>query len=243
MALTDKKSSGIGIILVIVLIVLILVIAFIVSGVNGIFAVIKTVLIISFVVAFLGFVFYIIYYLFFKKHRIDLTYENWKDYVKSATDNGADMMEDLVLYGDKHHSTKRFMTIKGYLRIVGFDNVQYDMFIGKRSPANPFEDYKVVMLKPDQHSDLVGDVYVYGISLIMKYGYYFLNNELLNYDAIDKFVSKDTFRSVVYATLGDMKGIVDRAVGMDAEEIKARNKDKLLKLPVLQGQQDSNQQQ
>lgn len=243
MALTDKKSSGIGILLVIALFVIILIIGFIVSGVNGIFAVFKTVLIISFVVAFLGFVFYIIYYLFFKKHRVDLTYENWKDYVKSGTDNGPDMMEDLVLYGDKHHSTKRFMTIKGYLRIKGFDNKQYDMFIGKRSPNNPFEDYKVVMLQPEQHSDLIGDVYVYGISLIMKYGYYFLNNEILNYDAIDNFVSKDTFRSVIYTTLGDMKGIVDRATGMDPEEIKNRANQKLLKIPMLSGQEQSTPKQ
>ena len=135
------------------------------------------------------------------------------------------------------------MRIQGYLRIQGFDGKEYDMFVGKRNPNNFIEEHKVIMLEPQQHSDLVGDVYVYGISLIMKYGYYFLNTTQLDFNAIDKTVINDTFRTLMYETLGDMKGIMDRAVGVDPEVIKQRNSEKLLKIPMLSGQQNSNQNQ
>lgn len=210
---------------------------------QGIMGIVKAFFVIAMIVVFFGFLFYIIYFLFFRKIRRDLTFENWKSYLKSAEDNGADMMEDLILHGDKNHSSKRFMTIKGYLRIKSFDGKDYDMFVGKRNMNNPFEEAKIIMLTPDQHSDLIGDVFVYGISLILKFGYYFLNDTMLDFKAIDKHVANDTFRTLMYETLGDMKGIMDRAVGISPEEIKLRSQDKLLKIPQLSGQQNSNQQQ
>lgn len=241
-AFDNRESKKTGIFLIIILIIVVLIIAFIVGGVGGIFGIIKAFFTIGLIVGFFGFLFYIIYYLFFKKVRRDIPYENWKAYLKSAEDNGADMMEDLVLTGDKNHSSKRFMTIKGYLRIKSFDGKEYDMFVGKKNVSNPFEEPKIVMLAPNQHSDLIGDVFVYGISFILKYGYYFLNQTMLDFNAIDKAVANDTFRTMMYETLGDMKGMMDRAVGLDADEIKNRNAQKLLKIPMLSGQQNNQQQ-
>ncbi len=157
--------------------------------------------------------------------------------MKSAKDNGSDMMTDLVLMGDKYHSAKRFMTIKGYLRIMAFDGNDYDLFVGKRSTNNPFEEDKVVMLLPDQHSDLIGEVYCYGISLVQKYGYYFLNTHMMDHKAIDEHIAKDTFRTTMYYLLGDMKGLIDRSTGLDPDFNKERQREKLLKIPVLQGQE------
>lgn len=193
--------------------------------------------IMALIVVFFGFVFYIIYYIFFKKHRRDLPFENWKKYKESALANGSDMMDDLVLTGDRNHSTKVFMKIQGYLRFRSFDGREFDMFVGKRSPNNPFEEHKIVMVEPKEHTDLIGDVMVYGISLINKYGYYFLNSSLLDYGAIDKTVTFDTYRSLTYETLGDLKGLIDRATGLDAEYRKEVQQQKLLKIPLLTGQQ------
>lgn len=237
-ALTDKSSKKTGLFLVVVLVIVILIIALVVGGAQGIFSVLKIFLIALFVAGFLGFLFYIIYFLFFKVHKIDIPYENWKSYVQSAQDNGSDMMEDLVLTGDKNHSSKSFMKIMGYLRILAFDNKEYDLFIGKRNTKNPFEEIKMVMLHPDEHTDLIGDVYVYGISLIQKYGYYFLNNTLLDFQAIDTHVAKDSFRTMMYYVLGDMKGLIDRATGLDPDYAKERQREKLLKIPVLSGQEN-----
>jgi len=239
-ALSNKDSKRNGIMLIALLFVVILVLSFVFGGAQGLFGVIKFFLTLSLVVGFFGFVFYVIYYLFFKKHRRDVPYENWKSYLQSALDNGADMMDEFILTGDKMHSAKRFFTVKGYLRVRGFDNQEYDVFVGKRNPMNFLEEYKIVMLKPTQHSDLVGDVYVYGISLIMKYGYYFLNTEMLDFKGIDKSIALDTFRTIMYETLGDMKGLLDRATGLDAEFSKQRQQEKLLKIPVLSGQQQNN---
>lgn len=236
-AFDNKQSKKTGIMLVIIIFVIILILSFIFGGVEGIFGVIKFFLTASLIVGFFAFVFYVIYYLFFKKFRRDIPFENWKSYRRSALDNGADMMDELILTGDKYHSAKRFMTIKGYLRILGFDGKEYDMFVGKRNSVNPLEEHKIVLLQPKEHSDLIGDVYVYGISLIMKYGYYFLNTEMLDYKGIDKSVASDTFRTIMYETLGDMKGLLDRATGLDAEFSKQRQSEKLLKIPVLSGQQ------
>lgn len=237
-AFSNRDTSKTGIFLVVILLIIILIISFIFGGASGLWGVVKFFFMAIMVVAFFGFVFYIIWFLFFKKVRRDIPAENWKSYLRSALDNGSDMMEELILTGDKNHSAKRFMTIKGYLRIMGFDNKEYDMFVGKRSSTNPFEDYKIIMLLPEQHSDLVSDVYVYGISLIMKYGYYFLNSSMLDFDAIDKTVASDTYRTLMYETLGDLKGIVDRAVGIDPDEIRNRANQKLLKIPQMGGQQN-----
>jgi len=242
-AFTNRESKKKGIMLVIILFVIILILAFVFAGADGLFSIIKFFITASLVIGFFGFVFYIVYYLFFRKFRQDITYENWKSYLRSALDNGSDMMNELILTGDKHHSAKRFFTIKGYLRVLGFDGQDYDMFVGKRRPLNPFEEYKIIMLKPKEHSDLIGDVYVYGISLIMKYGYYFLNSEMLDYEAIDKGVAKDTYRTIMYKTLGDMKGLMDRATGLDPDEIRRRNEQKLLKIPILSGQQNNQETQ
>ena len=236
-AMDNRDSRKTAIVIVIVIFVVILLLALLFGGTQGLFGVIKFFITIAFVFGFIGLAFFVVWYLFIKKHKRDVPFENWKDYLRSAKDNGADMMGDLILTGDKYHSAKVFMTITGYLRVMGFDGKEYDMFSGKRNPMNPFEEDKIIMLEPNQHSDLIGDVFVYGISLIKKYGYYFLNIKTMDFNAIDKTVAMDTYRTLMYETLGDMKGLMDRATGLDAEFRKEQMQQKLLKIPVFSGQQ------
>lgn len=241
-ALESRDNRKTGIIIIIAVIVIVLIIAFIIGGTQGIFGVIKVFIGIMLFVTFIGMIVYVVWFLFIKKQRRDLPFENWKDYKESCLDNGSDLMEDLVLSGDKKHSAKSFFKIKGYLRVLGFNGKPYDMFCGKKSPNNPFEEYKIVMLEPEQHSDLIGDVYIDGISLVKKYGFYFLNTDMMDWNAIDKTIAMDTYRTLMYETLGDIKSIVDRATGLDPEIIKERQRDKLMKIPQLQGQQPPPQQ-
>jgi energy-coupling factor transporter transmembrane protein EcfT len=238
-AFDNRESKGKGIILIIIIVVIVLILAFVFGGASGLWGIIKFFLMGVLIIGFFGFIFYVVWYLFLKSHPRNIPHENWKGYLRSALDNGSDMMEELVLTGDKNHSAKRFMTIKGYLRVLGFDGQEYDYFIGKKSGMNFLEEYKIVMLKPNQHSDLVGDVYIYGISLIMKYGYYFLNTNMLDFNAIDKTVANDTYRTLMYETLGDMKQIVDRSIGLDESYRKEQMNSKILKIPIMSGQQNS----
>lgn len=241
-AFDNRDTKRTAITLIVIIVVIILILAFLFGGATGLFGVIKFFITASLIIGFFAFVFYVVWFIFFKKTPRNIPYENWKSYLKSARDNGSDMMEEMILTGDASHSAKRFMTIKGYLRIKAFDGLEYDFFVGKRSSMNFMEDWKIVVLKPDQHTDLIGDVYVYGISLIMKYGYYFVNSTMLDFDAIDKTVAMDTYRTLMYETLGDMKGLLDRATGLDAEFRKEQLQSKLLKIPVLSGQQQQQQQ-
>ena len=236
-AFDNRDTKKTAIILIILVLVVILILSFFVGGVNGIFGAIKAFIMFSLGIGFLCLIFYVVWFIFFKKNPRNIPAENWKSYLKSALDNGSDMMEELILTGDANHSAKRFMTIKGYLRILAFDGREYDMFVGKRSSMNFIEDYKIIVLDPSQHTDLIGDVYVYGISLIMKYGYYFVNSKMLDFDAIDKTVAMDTYRTLMYETLGDMKGLLDRATGMVTTFAKEQQQQKLLKIPTLSGQQ------
>lgn len=242
-AFSNKDSKRTAIVIIIISIVVILILSLLFGGAEGLFGVLKFFLTLAFVVAFIGGIVYVVYYLFIKKHPRNIPYENWKDYLKSALDNGADMMQELILTGDKFHSAKSFMTIKGYLRIKAFDGSEYDLFVGKKSPMNFLEEHKIVMLKPDQHSELIGDVYVEGISLIKKYGFYFLNQSMMDFETIDQTVAMDTFRSLMYETLGDIKQITDRAIGLDPEFRKRQLDSKLLKIPQLAGQQQQSGEQ
>jgi len=147
-AFTNKESSKTGIILIIVIVVIILILSFVFGGVDGFLGIIKFFITFSLIVGFIGLLIYVVYYLFFRVNRRDIPFENWKSYRASALENGSDMMEELVLTGDQMHSAKRFFTIKGYLRIKGFDGKEYDLFVGKRNPANFLEEYKIVMLNP-----------------------------------------------------------------------------------------------
>lgn len=236
-AFDSREGKKTGIIVIIVALIIILILAFVFGGAEGLFGVFKFFLTLLLVFGFIGLAVYVVWILFIKKNPRNIPYENWKDYLRSAKDNGADMMNDLILTGDKFHSAKVFMTISGYLRVMGFDGKEYDMFTGKRNKSNPFEEDKIIMLQPKDHSDLIGDVYVYGISLIKKYGFYFLNSTTLDFDAIDKSVAIDTYRTLMYETLGDLKGLMDRATGLDSEFRKEQMNQKLLKIPTLSGQQ------
>lgn len=241
-AFDDKNSKKTAIFLILIVIVVILILAFVFGGAQGFIGIFKVFFYLLLFVSFIGLLIYVVWFLFIKRHPRNIPIENWKTYLKSAKDNGADTMEDMILTGDQKHSAKKFMTIKGYLRVEGYNKKQYDMFVGKRSTWNPFEEYKIVMLEEHEHTDLIGDVYVYGISLIQKYGYYWLNSAMLDFDAIDKTVALETYRTLMYETLGDLKGLMDRATGIDPDTIKERQRDKLLKIPQLQGQQPTSEQ-
>jgi uncharacterized membrane protein YhdT len=242
-AFDNKESKRNAIILMVLVVVIILIISFFLGGANGLFGIIRFFMSLMLFVGFITLIVFVVYFIFFKKHRRDIPFENWKDYKKSALQNGADLMDELILVGDKHHSAKRFMTIKGYLRVMNFSGEEYDMFVGKRSSINPFEEHKIVMLKPDHHSDLIGDVYVKGISLIQKYGYYWLNSQMLEFQSIDMNVAMDTYRTLMYDTLGDMKQVVNRAIGIDPDFRREQLAQKLLKIPSLQGDNNNGNQE
>jgi hypothetical protein len=237
MAIENPQARKKAVILVVLLIVIIIAVAILLGGFQGVIGLIKTVIILAFITGFIGFIVYIVYFIFFKAHKKDIPFANLKNYVQSALANGNDLMDNLVLTGDKKHSPKKFIKIKGYLRTKLFSGEERDLFVGKKNPLNPFEDWKVILIDPEDHSDLIGDVYVKGFSLIKRWGYYWLHTDILKADDIDKNITFDTYRTLLYDTLGDFKSIVDRSMGLDIEFSREMKKEKVLKIPVLSGQQ------
>jgi hypothetical protein len=63
-----------------------------------------------------------------------------------------------------------------------------------------------------------------------------LHTDILKADDIDKNITFDTYRTLLYDTLGDFKSIVDRSMGLDIEFSREMKKEKVLKIPVLSGQ-------
>jgi hypothetical protein len=237
LAIENPEAKKKAIILIGILVALVILVAFLLGGFQGFIGLIKTIIIIGFVVAFIGFIVYVVWWIFIRKHKKDIPYANLKNYIQSAISNGKDYMDGLILTGDKKHSPKTFMKIKGYLRTRLFNGEERDMFVGKKNPLNPFEEWKVVMISPDDHSDLIGDVYIDGFSLIKRWGYYWLHTDLMETEKIDKQVTFDAYRTLLYDTLGDFKGIVDRSMGLDIEFSREMKKEKVLKIPVLSGQE------
>lgn len=113
----NKESKGKGFWLIIGGIILIVTFVLIFVGWGSIS---KFVWVIFEIIAFLGLmalIFYGVYYFFFKEHKYDVNYVNYKRIVKSATLAKYPLLKDFYLSGDKGHSRVKIGKIKGYTRM------------------------------------------------------------------------------------------------------------------------------
>lgn len=83
----------------------------------------------------------------------------------------------------------------------------------------------------DEHSQLIGDVKVYAVSVISKFSYYWPNRAFLDVVRIDIAVIREAWRGGIHQFLKDMVSINQRAVGLDSEHQKGIDNRKLLKIP------------
>ncbi len=196
----------------------------------------------------IGLTFYIIYYIFFKEHKIDITYVNKQKLIDSATVSKPQHVNDLYLTGDKFHQSVRLGTIIGWCRIRIFKPVlsdkkgkdrikeeitEEDVFVFKQSPF-PFsliEDPKVLRVHPDQHSDLIGDVHIKGFSTMKLSEYYYVNNDVLDIGKIDYNILQEAKRGMMFLTLSEMKQIMDEAIGINPKHQKEMQGRLMTKIP------------
>jgi len=116
-----------------------------------------------------------------------------------------------------------------------------DCFVWKKMmwPFSLFEQPKVLRVLDDEHSQLVGDVKIYAVSMIKKFGYYWPNRAYLDIARIDHAIIKEAWRGHIHEFLKDEVAIARRAVGMDAQHQKALEERKLLKIPSPMGETES----
>lgn len=204
----------------------------------------------------------------FQKPKIDLVENDRQDMVEAGMLSKPPMVRDLYFTGDKEHGEFKVGKIIGYVQLQSYKDmdiiaglnpdqieqmekmgkipaeyiIKEDVFVFKRFgfPFSLFEEPKVLRTLEDEHSQLIGDVKVYGVSMIKKYGYYWPNRGHLDIARIDIGVIREAWRGQIHQFLKDMVSITQNAVGLDSEYKKELDRRKLLKLPTpLGGQEES----
>ena len=241
-------------IIILILIILLSVLRF-GFGITAIDGIISNLFIWIVVLFILGLVFYAVYWLFFRPHKIDVTYMNKERLIAAATLGKSPLMRDVYLSGDAGHSSVRLGKVIGYARIeiMKTDNIgglktdaktgkpipesltraQQDVIVFKRDPfpLDMIEEPKVLRCDPDDHTELVGDIKIKGFSLVKLSEYYYLNKDHLDVNKIDYNLQQEAKRGVLFLNLADMKSIVDIAIGIDSRHEKSMQKDSMIKIP------------
>lgn len=253
-------------IIVVLALAVILVYTYISQGQQGLNAVLQSFLKWVLIATVLGLILYAVLR-FLRKPKVDLVENDRKDIIDAGIMSKPPMVRDLYFTGDKDHGEFRVGKIIGYVQLQSYKDIdliagltanqldelekrgeipsQYiikeDVFIFKRLPFpfSIFEEPKVLRTLEDEHSQLIGDVKVYGVSMISKFSYYWPNRAHLDIARIDIGVIREAWRGQVHQFLRDMVSINQRAVGLDSEFKKELDKRKLLKIPSPLGEPES----
>jgi len=203
----------------------------------------------------------------FAKPRVDLVENDRRDIIDAGMMSKPPMVKDLYFTGDKEHGEFRVGRIVGYCQLMSYKDldlisgltkkqleemelrgtvpseyiIKEDCFIFKRwpFPFSLFEEPKVLRTLEDEHSQLIGDVKVYGVSILKKFSYYWPNRSHLDIARIDIGVIREAWRGQVHQFLKDAVAIQQRAVGLDSEFKKDMDSKKLLKIPSPLGEESS----
>jgi hypothetical protein len=115
------------------------------------------------------------------------------------------------------------------------DKEEQDVFIVRaKGFLSIFTDPMVIRVAPSQHDELVGDVTLYGYSLIPISEYWYPNSDYLDQRKIDFAILRESERSTMFEGLRDMKEIVDKAVGLDSRHKKEIESKALYDVPEVQ---------
>jgi hypothetical protein len=265
---TNTDKSKIILVGVIIIVVLVVGYTLLTSGYQGLSSLLGSVIVWVLIIAAIGVVVWVVMKLM-QKPKVDLVAADMQDIIDAAMLSKPPMLNDLYFTGDKEHGEFKVGTITGYCQLQSYKDlnkiaeltkeeidvlekkgidpsnyiVKEDVFVFKRFgfPANLFEPPKVLRTLEDEHSQLVGDVKIYGVSMIKKFGYYWPNRGHLDIARIDTAIIREAWRGQVHQFLKDMVNINQRAAGLDADHRKDLENRKLLKIPSPLGESESRQ--
>jgi hypothetical protein len=256
----ESRSDTRKVILFVVILIAAIILGYVwyTSGQAGAFAVIKQFFIYALIAAVIGLIIFAVMKLL-AKPKIDLVENDRRDIIDAGILSKPPMVKDLYFTGDKEHGEFRVGYIIGYCQLQSYKDldllagltktqlkemeergevpseyiIKEDCFIFKKMPFpfSLFEEPKVLRCFEDEHSQLIGDVKVYGVSMLKKYSYYFPNRAHLDIARIDISIIREAWRGQVHEFLRDMVSINQRAVGLDSEFKKGMDQRKLLKIP------------
>jgi Ca2+/Na+ antiporter len=249
MALTDpqEKRTKQGWVLAVIVLILIIIYAVATQGPLGIKAVLTAIVKISIWVMVLLGVVYAVYKVFFEKKEVNIIANDKQAIINAGKLCKPPLLKDLYFTGDREHGEAKVGHIIGYCQIQTYEDAQKgeaipeDCFVFKtmRFPFSLFEEAKVFRCLPNEHSELVGDVKIYAISPIEKFGYFFPNHTFLNIRRIDVSVVKEAYRGQIFETFKDLSVITKKATGLDSDQMKSLENRKLLKIPSSMEEQET----
>jgi hypothetical protein len=228
----DSRRNAIFIIVIgIVIFMAVIIVAY---GGMGIVYVLKALLQYGIIGGIILMAFYAIYYIFFKAHRIDVSYINKKRIVDSARLTKLPYLQDLYVMGDKEHQSARIGRIVGWTRLENFKGEQEDAFVIHKwpFPLSMFSEPRVIRVGVEDHTPLVGDVYLKGLSLIKWGEFFWINQSQLDFQKIDETVKSEALRSQIFMTYADFKTIVDALLEISPEYRKRLEERRLIQLPT-----------
>jgi hypothetical protein len=251
MVFDDEAKKKMMIYFSIAVFVGIIIYALITSGAMGARAVLWSIVKYTVILGIIFAIMYVGYKIFFAKTEVNLVANDRKDIVEAGTLCKPPLLRDLYLTGDKEHGESRLGRVIGYCQIQNYEDAEEGLPIAEdciifkkyRFPISWFEDPKVLRCYPEEHSQLIGDIRVFAVSPILKYGYYFPNSAFLNVRRIDQSIIKEAWRGQIHETLKDLVAITKRASGLDSEQQKQLDYRKLLKIPTSTGESESRESQ
>ena len=160
------------------------------------------------------------------------SYKDMKELVMKNPDLAVEIFKNIKV--GKLYEPERGM----YLEYVTHPE---DCFVFKkwRFPLSVFEPPKVLRCLEHEHSELVGDIDIFTVSIFKKYGFFWPSRRYLDMDTVDQAVVRDVFRGAYEQTLKDFVGFFDKASGLDQLHKKDVASRKLLKVPTVMDEEES----
>lgn len=229
----NQKSKGGKWWIVLIIIVVVIIIVFLVFGLKGFGQFLSAsfwAIIVGVILLVIGFA---IYAVFFQKKKIDLVAVQAKKLRMSAHLCKPKSMNKVYLSGDRLHETIRLGKITGFCKVLNYDNVEENVITFRKLPfpLSLFEEEKIIRVDAKDMTSPVGDVYLYGLSLIRISEYNYLHKDMLNVTRIDYTILQEAKRGVLFLTLSDMKEIVDKAVDLDSRHQKELQANRFIPIP------------
>jgi hypothetical protein len=124
------------------------------------------------------------------------------------------------------------------------EQIETDVFCVKnKGIMGIFSDPMIIRTEPDQHDELIGDVTLFGYSIIPIGEYWFLNSDHLDVRKIDYSILQESVRHLSLEILRDAKSLIDSATGLDAKHKKGIEQKALYEIPELSQQSNQNMRQ
>ena len=229
----DEGKNRQFLIVGIVIIIILAVVGYLVAGAKGVSAMLNFVKWASIGILIIGIAVWAVWFLFIRKVRDDRVALNVHQIIEQAKITKPDTLSDLFISGDLEHPQIRLGNIIGYTRLKNVKSEEEDCFVFQKHgfPMALFEEPKVIRVVPEDHSALIGDVIVRGISIVSHGGFFYVNNDHLDLVKVDTTIKTEVLRKYTMDVLRDVKYVSDSAMGINPDHQRELENRSLLKIP------------